>query len=231
MIPVTDPEAVANETSSVPYVLPFAAFVGMLSVSPHLRFLGVWEYPIGVVVLAALIWYFSRHVLHFRIRKPLLTVAIGIGVFAIWIAPETLFPAYRQHWLFSNFLTGALTVSISDAHRSEWFVLASRTVRAAVLVPIIEELFWRAWLMRWLIRSDIATVPLGAWTWSSMAISVALFGSEHGPYWEVGLIAGLAYNVVMIRTRSLGDCIFAHAVTNGLLSAYVIATGKWHYWG
>jgi hypothetical protein len=57
-----------------------------------------------------------------------------------------------------------------------------------------------------------------------------LFASEHGPYWDVGLIAGILYNLWMIRTRSIADCILAHAVTNAALSLYVIATGQWQYW-
>ena len=32
---------------------------------------------------------------------------------------------------------------------------------------------------------------------------------------------------LMIRTRSIGDCILAHAVTNLLLGIYVISTGNW----
>jgi hypothetical protein len=34
----------------------------------------------------------------------------------------------------------------------------------------------------------------------------------------------------MIRTKSLADCILTHAVTNGVLSVYVLMTGRWQYW-
>ncbi len=64
----------------------------------------------------------------------------------------------------------------------------------------------------------------------SFWVGSALFASEHGPYWEVGLIAGVAYNWWMCRTKSLADCILTHAVTNGCLSAYVLMTGEWRYW-
>ena len=231
MTPATKRETAAAASSHVPYVVPFGVFLGILAVSSHLKFLGTWEYPLRVLFLAAIVYVYSRHVVDFRLRSPMLSVGIGIAVFAIWIAPEMLFEDYRSHWLFSNAITGTVTTSLDHEHRYDWLVLVFRSIRAAVLVPIIEELFWRAWLMRWLIRPNIETVPLGAWTWSSMAISAALFASEHGPYWDVGLIAGLAYNFLMVRTKSLGDCILAHAVTNGILSAHVIASGQWHYWG
>ena len=42
-------------------------------------------------------------------------------------------------------------------------------------------------------------------------------------------MAGVIYNVWMVRTKSPGDCILAHAITNACLSAYVIAGGHWQY--
>ena len=71
---------------------------------------------------------------------------------------------------------------------------------------------------------------LGAYSAQAMVITAVLFASEHGPYWDVGLVTGFIYNWLMIRTKSLGDCIWAHAITNGVLSAYVIASNQWQYW-
>ena len=215
----------------LPYVVPFGVFLAILAISSHLKFLGAMEYPLRVAFLGVIIFVFSRHVLDFRVKSPLLSLGVGVGVFAIWVAPEMINANYRMHWLFNNSITGTISTSLDRGHREDWLVLVSRTIRAAVVVPIIEELFWRAWLMRWLINPNFTAVPLGAWTMSSMLISAVLFASEHGPYWEVGLIAGFAYNFLMVRTKSLGDCILAHAVTNAILSAYVITSGRWHYWG
>jgi CAAX prenyl protease-like protein len=84
--------------------------------------------------------------------------------------------------------------------------------------------------MRYLIRAEFLGVPLG--TYSSMAfwVTALLFATEHGPFWEVGLLAGVAYNIWLIRTKSLGDAILAHAVTNVCLAGYVIGLQKWTYW-
>ena len=57
-----------------------------------------------------------------------------------------------------------------------------------------------------------------------------LFASEHGSYWDVGLLTGIIYNAWAVRSKSLGDLILTHAVTNACLCAYVIAAGKWEYW-
>ena len=91
-------------------------------------------------------------------------------------------------------------------------------------------LFWRAWLMRWLINPNIHKVALGAYSAQAFWIVAVLFASEHGSYWDVGLIAGVIYNWWMIRTRNLWDCIIAHAVTNAILAWYVIGAGQWQYW-
>ena len=72
--------------------------------------------------------------------------------------------------------------------------------------------------------------PLGTFTPVIFVVTAVLFASEHGSWWDVGLLAGLAYNWWMLRTRSLGDCILAHAVTNGCLAAYVVSQGRWEYW-
>jgi len=141
-----------------------------------------------------------------------------------------VFPAYRQHWLFQNAILGQLTNSIPESVILAPLVLWPRIIQAVIIVPILEELFWRAWLMRWLISPKFEKVPLGAYQAGAFWITAALFASEHGPYWDVGLVAGVAYNWWMVRTRSLGDCILAHAVTNACLCGYVVATHHWEYW-
>ena len=103
-------------------------------------------------------------------------------------------------------------------------------MRAVLIVPIVEELFWRAWLMRWLVNPDFKKVALGTFTPLAFWVTAALFASEHGSYWDVGLLTGIIYNLWMIRTKSVADCILMHAVTNGALSAYVIITAQWQYW-
>jgi CAAX prenyl protease-like protein len=163
-------------------------------------------------------------------RWPLVSILIGIAVFAIWIGPDVLIPGYRSNFLFSNSLVGHLHSSLSPlVLRSPW-LLTLRVVRAVVIVPIVEELFWRGWMMRWLINTDFRRVSLGSYSPFAFWVTAVLFASEHGPYWDVGLITGIIYNGWMIRSKSIASCILMHAVTNGLLCAYVIATSQWQYW-
>jgi len=207
-----------------------AVFLAILTIQNRLASFGVLEFPLRVVFLAAVLWFFSRHVISFRCVRPVASILLGIAVCVLWVAPDQLFPGYRTHWLFQNSLTGELKTSIDASLLASPMVLFFRSIRAVILVPIIEELFWRSWMMRWIIDPKFEAIPLGTWQARAFCTTVVLFALEHGSYWEVGALAGIAYGWWMLRTRSLGDCILAHAVTNAILSGYVMATGKWHYW-
>jgi hypothetical protein len=215
---------------AVPYVLPFAVFMLLLVVGPRLPLPGGLEYPLRVAVLAAVLWVFSRKAIDLQLAAPVASIGLGVAVFLLWIGPDLLIPGYRQHWLFQNSITGKLQSSIPSALLLSPMVLVFRSIRAIILVPIIEELFWRGWLMRWWIDRDFLRVPLGSYQTQAFWVTAALFASEHGPYWEVGLLTGIIYNWWMVRTRRLGDLFLAHAVTNACLSMYVLNSGKWEYW-
>ena len=215
---------------TVQYVAPFVLFVLLLVGVPALRIPIQWEGPLRVGVLAIAGYICWPRDLSVRPVRPLASILIGCVVFLLWIGPDVLIPGYRKHWLFSNSLIGSTHSSIDPAALSDPSVLFWRTLRATLIVPIVEELFWRGWLMRWLIRSDFASVPLGAYKPLSFWFVALLFASEHGPYWDVALLTGVIYNAWMVRSRSMADCVLMHAVTNALLSIYVIATQQWQYW-
>ena len=98
---------------------------------------------------------------------------------------------------------------------------------SVVTVPIIEELFWRGWMMRWIADHHFTRIPVGTYHAEAFWIVALLFASEHGSYWDVGLVTGVIYNWWVIRTKNLTDCVIAHAVTNGCLAIYVIGWGQW----
>jgi CAAX prenyl protease-like protein len=221
----------AAKYPSLPYIAPFIAFIAFLMLDRALPVDIEVLYPIRVAVVSAVLILFSRSVVDFRVKNALGSILFGVAVFVVWVAPDALWPAYRGLWLFTNALMGQPASAVPDSVRSNRLFIVFRTFGCVALVPVLEELFWRGWLARWLIdANDFRRVPLGAYTASSFWIGSLLFASEHGPYWEVGLIAGIAYNWWIVHTKSLANCILAHAVTNGCLSVYVLATGQWRYW-
>ena len=215
---------------SVPYVLPFVVFIALLAMQHYFPLPGHADLTVRTIVLTGVLVLASRNILDFRASRPYSSILLGIFVFLIWIGPDLLSPGYRHHWMFQNSLLGTTSQSLSAELRHDPLALALRSFRAVILVPIIEELFWRGWMMRSLIHPRFDSVPLGAFTTASFWITAVLFASEHGPYWDVGLVAGVLYNLWMVRTRNLADCMLAHAVTNLCLSIYVMATSQWQYW-
>lgn len=230
MLLESTPAVERNSFASARYVVPFAVFLLLLAIAPSIPLEARWELPLRVAVLGLVCFACWPREISLRPVRPLASIGIGLAVFFLWIAPDVLIPGYRNLPLFSNAIAGHLHSSLRAGDLHSAWVLTWRTVRAVVIVPIVEELFWRAWLMRWLIHNDFQKVPLGAYTPLAFWLTAVLFACEHGPYWDVGLVAGVIYNLWMIRSKSVADCILAHAVTNGVLCAYVITTGGWQYW-
>ena len=214
----------------IPFIAPFAVFIVALGLKGVVPLGAKWEYPIQVLLVLAIWLLTSRQVITPRPSSLAASIGIGVVVFAVWIGPDLIWPSYRRHWLFENSLTGVAQSSLPAVLRSDTLFLIFRSFGAVVLVPIIEELFWRGWLMRYLVNTDFLKVPLGTYTSMSYCSTAVLFATEHGPFWDVGLLAGLIYKWWALRTRNLSDCIIAHAVTNASLTLFVILDGRWEYW-
>ncbi|HEX3743071.1 MAG TPA: CAAX prenyl protease-related protein [Bryobacteraceae bacterium] len=216
---------------AVAYVAPFAVFIAIMALEKATGLPTTWMYPLRAVATLAVLLAVSRVPLASRPAHPLGSVVLGALVFAVWIGPDVVFgPGYRNSFLFHNSITGSAVSTIPIVLRKSVWFLTLRTASCALLVPPVEELFWRGWAMRWLISSDFHKIPLGTYQRAAFWMVALMFAAEHGPFWEVGLATGIIYNWWMVRTRSLWDCIIAHAVTNGLLSAYVLATHQFQYW-
>ena len=212
---------------AIAYIAPFAAFIALLALKSFFAPPAWLVFAISLAVIAI----FSRGILaQSRLVQPLASVTLGIAVFVIWIGPDVLFPNYRHFPLFSNSLTGQAVSSMSSVQKGDLLHLTFRVLVSIIAVPILEELFWRGWLMRWIINKDFERVPLGTYAPLAFWLVALLFASEHGPYWDVGLITGVLYNWWMVRTKSLWSCILAHAITNALLAWWVISHQQWQYW-
>ena len=144
---------------------------------------------------------------------------MGIGVFAVWLVLEPLARATTTDGgPFSQGPPGWLAV---------W--LAVRIAGSVITVPLAEELAFRGYLTRRLQALDFEQVPAGKFTWISFVASSLLFGLLHGR-WLAGTVAGMAYALAYYRRGRLADAVMAHAITNALIAAYVLATQSWSLW-
>jgi CAAX prenyl protease-like protein len=110
-----------------------------------------------------------------------------------------------------------------------WAWIALRVIGSVAIVPVVEELAFRGFLTRRLSSIDFQSIPLDRLYWPTLLISSAAFGLLHGR-WLAGMLVGVLYGLALCRRGKLGDAIIAHAVTNGLIAATVLATGDWTMW-
>jgi CAAX prenyl protease-like protein len=146
---------------TVVYVAPFAVFIALR----WLPFPPEWLAPVRFVLVAATLAVFSRRAIPRHFAFPIGSALLGVAVLAVWIAPDLLWgPGYRDFWLFHNGITGVARSTLPVDLKRNAFFIAVRVLESAILVPVFEELFWRGWLMRYAIRPDFESVPLGRYT-------------------------------------------------------------------
>lgn len=215
------------------WVLPMAVFLGLLAVAGLLKNPGgsiwlsapeYWIYPLQTVTCGLLLVYFWND---YEFRAParvLITLGIGLFVFALWIAPQ-------QFLGFAPRLSGFDPGVFRDQPGLFWGTVGARFVRLVVVVPLVEEIFWRGFLLRYLINERFTTIRVGTFSWISFAVVTVAFGFAHSrPDWIPALVTGALYNFVAYRTKSLASCVLAHALTNLLLGLWIMRTGQWGFW-
>ena len=111
----------------------------------------------------------------------------------------------------------------------DWPLIAVRWLGAALLVPVMEELFWRSFLMRWVQAPTFEGVDPRRIGPKAVLVSTVVFVLAH-PLWLAATVAGLAYVLLYRQTGKLWPAVIAHAVTNGALGIWVVMTGQWQFW-
>jgi CAAX prenyl protease-like protein len=151
------------------------------------------------------------------------SVFVGLVVCVLWVGIHELVP-YPQLGSRSAF-------DPTPLQGSPWWVafLTIRLYGLIIMVPVMEEIFWRSFLLRYLTDPDFRRLPVGTFSASSLGIMVAASALAH-PEWLVAIVASLAYALWLRRTRSLFGAIVAHGTTNAALGGYVLTTGAWQYW-
>jgi uncharacterized protein len=225
-----------TETADIlPYVVPMFAYVALGGLESYLPQVGsqpspTW-YPVAyaarVLVVAAIAWYYRATWKDFRpfptIGNLVLAVLIGLVVVVLWVGLDGRYPSLPLMGKRAEFDPTRLT------RASRWFFYAVRMIGLVLLVPLIEELFWRSFLIRWLIDQDFRRVPVGKVTPMSAGVTSLLFALAH-PEWLPAFLTGLLWAWLLHQTRSLSACLVSHAVANLALGVYVIQTGHWQFW-
>ncbi len=223
-----------NRRKLAAYVVPMAVFLAALALVSVIKAIGgafwleapeYWLYPVQTFVCAGLLWWFWKEYDDFHgWRGTLLAAAAGIVVFALWVAPQAFFGAAARTEGFNP------TIFV-DQPLAYWGTVLLRFLRLVVIVPLVEEIFWRGFLLRYFIDEKFDRVPFGAFSWLSFGVVSVGFMFVHSMAdWPAALLTGALYNFVAYRTKSLGACVLAHALTNLLLGLWIMNTRQWGFW-
>lgn len=228
-----EPGVGVSRFAIAPRAVPFAAFIVLLGLDPLLGPLGQgvgldprWWYAARSVTAAGLLLWFWPSYRELHVPVPVrpgawaLAVAAGVAIFVAWIGLD-FFPL--------SFDAGPGYNPRTARGDMLWALALTRFLGATLVVPVMEELFWRSFVMRWAqVRDFLRLDPRQVGT-SALFLSSAVFALEHHQ-WFAGLLAGLAYGGLYRWTGSLRVAVVSHAVTNGLLGAWILRTGAWSLW-
>lgn len=220
-------------------VIPFAVFMGFIGLQQGAQWAVdegmlnlsavqlLYLYPVKAILVALLLLLFMRQYVELRwsdfrnFSHTIGSLLLGLLVFVLWINMDWDFATFGESKGFNPSLIE------SDAVRNS--LIFFRIFGAALVVPIMEELFWRSFLLRYIIDSNFMAVRIGTYSLASFVIGSVLFGLEHNLV-LAGIMAGVAYSLLLYWTKSVSQCVLAHAVTNFVLGLYVLQTANWQFW-
>ena len=211
-------------------ILPFGVYILFIVLGDVLERVGFsraelrWLYPVqagAVLALLAVYWrqYDELHRFALSLKQVLVAIVTGIVVLVLWVNLDL-------PWMTIGNAPG---YNPTTEGQVDWLLVAIRIAGAALVVPVMEELFWRSFVMRWVERADFQLVDPARIGFKAFVIPTVLFGFEHN-LWLAGIVAGVAYGLLYMRHRNLWSPVLAHAVTNGLLGIWVMATASWQFW-
>jgi len=186
-----------------------------------------WLYAVQIALVGAALAFFARDYVELAEARPvpradwLWALVIGAGVWLLWINLD-------GGWLRIGEAKSAF-IPVGPGGQLIWPLIVVRTFGAVIVVPLMEELFWRSLVMRWIDRPDFLALAPAAVSWGALLGSSLVFGLEHGQ-WLAGIVAGLAYGYLYRRSGSLWVPIVAHALTNLLLGVWVVGYAQWQFW-
>ena len=214
-------------------VVPFAVFLALTFLQDRCgEAARYWIYLAKTLAGAGILFVVARHIEELKWRISGVAVLVGVAVFALWVGLDELIarlglPAYPK--LKSTGADWNPTLAFAASRPMAIFFIVVRIIGSTLVVPPLEEVFYRSFVYRFLAGKDFLAVPLGRFVLMPFLVTSLLFGFEHRE-WLAGILCGFAYQGLVIWKGRLGDAITAHAVTNFLLGLWVVWKGAWQFW-
>lgn len=207
-----------------PYALLIILTVIQDSFGGHARY---WMYLGKMAVGAWCIFEIRTLVAEMRWAFSWEAVLGGVLVFAIWVGLDPYYPKFQL--LFKVGEPWNPFKQFGETSATAWFFVVVRTAGSALIVPPLEEAFYRSFLYRYFVRLEFTTMPFKQLHWLSLIVTSLVFGLSHYQ-WLAGFLCGLVYQGLVIRKNRLGDAMTAHAITNFLLGCWIVWKEAWGFW-
>jgi exosortase E/protease (VPEID-CTERM system) len=210
--------ATTNPTAT--FLMPLLAILAAGTVARAISSNFEYFYPLRLIAGLLVLIYYRHKLLSLDWRWSWRAPVLGALIFLIWMV--------AAHFLLPASAMPPKLAAMPGALRAVW--IASRILNAVLVVPIAEELAYRGYLMRRLVKEDFENVPFQSVGWLPLMATAIVFGAAHGAMWVAGGIAGIAFGLIVIRRGSIGEALVAHATCNALIAVSVLAADQWQLW-
>jgi len=205
---------------------PFLLFLGLTFAQSAFGEEGrYWVYAGKTLVGAWMLWALKPLIMELKWSFSLQGVIAGIAVFVIWVGLDPFYPKLSADVSPWN----PLQQFEGQAQALGWFFVVVRLLGSSIVVPPLEEVFYRSFLYRYVVHQDFLKTPLSQFDLKAFLVTALIFGFSHNQ-WLAGVLCAFVYQGLVIRNNRLGDALTAHAVTNFLLGLWVVFKPAWHFW-
>jgi uncharacterized protein len=205
-------------------VAPFVLFVGITFLQGQFGEASrYWLYLAKTILGIWLVWAMRPAVTEMRWAFSWEAVVVGVAVCVVWVGLDGYYPK------FGKAAGGWNPLAQFGESPLAWVFIVGRILGSSIIVPPLEEVFYRSFLYRYIVKPDFLAVSLGKFHIVAFLVTAVLFGFSHYE-WLAGILCGFAYQGLVLRKQRLGDAMTAHAITNFLLGVWVVWKGAWNFW-
>ena len=206
-------------------VAPFVIFAALTALQGQFGEASkYWIYLGKTLVGVWLLWAIWPVIPEMRWKISWEAIVVGILVFVMWVGIDPFYPK-----LINADKPWNPHLQFGEGTPLAWTVIIGRILGSTLVVPPLEEMFYRSFVYRYIIKADFDQVPLTKFHAPAFFITSIVFGFVHRE-WLAGILCGMAYQWLVLRKGRLGEAMTAHAITNLLLGIYVAYQGAWHFW-
>jgi CAAX prenyl protease-like protein len=196
-----------------------------------------WFYLVKTIIGAWLVFEMRPFVPEMRWAISWEAIVAGVAVFILWIGLDPFYPKQSELFVnlgFTKTFGNQLSVwnpnvQLGNNSFAAWFFISIHILGMTLVVPPLEEVFYRSFLYRYIANQKFLSVPLNKFLPLPFFLTAIFFALEH-QQWLAGFLCGIIFQWLVLKKNRLGDAITAHAITNFLLGSWIVWKHTWNFW-